>query len=96
MHTFLKSNKPINASSTSRLSGFEIKSPSIRLSIRVQVLRNSAKLCGRGTFGSAYITLFSSNNARPDFELVLKRATPAETRFFVDFLSNKPCAGGRS
>ena len=51
--TFLKSKRPMNASSTSSLSGFEIKSPSIRLSIRAQVLRNSAKLCGRGTSGSA-------------------------------------------
>ena len=69
------------------MSGFDMKSPRRRLSIRVQPLRNLARLrafdiCGER---SAYIRLFSSKNATPDFGLALKRAAPVKISCFLDF-----------
>ena len=45
-HTFLKSNKPTKALRISTLSGLDRKSPSTRLSIRVQPFRNMERLFG--------------------------------------------------
>lgn len=71
----------------SRLSGFDMKSPRRRLSIRVQPLRNLARLRAFDISGerSAYIRLFSSKNATPDFGLALKRDAPAKISCFLDF-----------
>lgn len=68
------------------LSGFEMKSPRSRLSIRAELFRNFAKLIARGSSGSAYINLFSSRNANPDLGLVLKSVAPVRTSFFCDFM----------
>lgn len=64
-----------------------MKSPKRRLSIRVQPFRNVAKLRAFVISGerSAYIRLFSSKNATPDFGLALKRAAPVKISCFLDF-----------
>ena len=64
-----------------------MKSPRRRLSIRVQPLRNLARLRAFDTSGerSAYIRLFSSKNATPVFGLALKRAAPVKISCFLDF-----------
>ena len=68
-----------------------MKSPRRRLSIRVQSLRNVAKLRAFVISGerSAYIKLFSSKNVTPDFGLVLKRAAPVKISSFLDFACSK-------
>ena len=64
-----------------------MKSPRSRLSIRVQPLRNLARLRAFDISGerSAYIRLFSSKNVTPDFGLALKRVAPVKISCFLDF-----------
>jgi hypothetical protein len=94
----LKSKRPIKACRTSRLSGLDIKSPRRRLSIRAQPLRNVAKLRAFVISGerSAYIRLFSSKNATPDFGLALKRASPVKISCFLDFACSNDSARMKS
>lgn len=84
----------MNAFSNSMLSGFDMKSPSRRLSIRAELFKNFARLRGRGSSGSLYISLCSSRNARPVLGLVLKRVVPVRISFFKDFVFCKASIGG--
>lgn len=96
--TSLKSNRPIKAFKSSRLSGFEMKSPRRRLSSLVQFLRKIARLRSLGLSGdrSLYISLFSSRKASPVFGLALKRAAPVKMSFFCDFVCRRDSCDGYS
>ena len=88
----------MKACSISRLSGLDMKSPRRRLSIRVQPLRNVAKLRAFVISGerSAYIRLFSSKNVIPDLGLALKRAAPVKISCFLDFACSNISVGMKS
>lgn len=83
---------------SSPLSGLERKSPSKRLSIREESLRNIARLRCLDTSGerSAYISLFSSKKASPALGFALKRAAPVRMSCFLDFAWRSESVEGNS